>query len=226
MSSNLTIAERLKQLVIDINSSIDQVIKYTFNDYMELTNLIKSGVLVYETNTTLDDKKQKMVLELQAFDILRQRLEHIQTINRWMDNDALSLQGSDTPGPFNFLKLNQLQFEVGCNEYTISVAHIRNIIEEIHLFRKFDWPLTVLSHVTLVMGLVPVINQKFIEAISLCTLSRKFNAECVLQLEGLYSMENEREVLKAYLTNNDVNGVEIQTMLASVHRDTSNIDLF
>ncbi|HEY0741576.1 MAG TPA: hypothetical protein VGD40_08940 [Chryseosolibacter sp.] len=217
--------KEVERLVTETSNLIDAMLEVVLPDFMRVTNLLKS------LNGTLTDEAELkaygyVMQELQYYDTLTQKMEHIKTIHTLVLESLWSGQsasGAKVSG-LSLIRLNHIQFQVACFEYLSSVneieSNLRVLLNEskgsVHY--SFEYSNLLLSASRFINTNFTVLEKALQEAKD---ADLQNNVE---RVSAIYSMESERSVLQAYINKPLLHDGEIEPLHKSNRQPE--IDLF
>lgn len=209
----------------EINKSIDLMHSHVLVDFNKVVNLVTHNKL----NDKLKGRLADIVKELQYYDIIHQKLQHIKCIHDWIDKGITTENSvSSAVEVTNLIRLNFLQFQLSYFDYTTAVESIKSAISlEMPLHLEDTVLLNIFEECVEIMKGAETVNEKLLQAEKelqgMCEVFVKPNLE---KLSSLYSMECERSVLQAYLKDPFIAPEVIKTMSANSHQNDQSIELF
>lgn len=222
-------SKELQVLLKQINSILDLLILIGRED------LSKTIKFMREHHSTSKESTQRMAIlseQMQCFDFLCQRMEHAKIIHSWVLTllHNFELGSAKTYPKSNLLRLNELQLRSGIAEYLGSIQSMQSVITETGLREPFPLPdkRGFLSDTTMIIAsALPFLEKKFDEAGMIAESWMELDLDKFLErLETIYSMQSERTLLQAYISNPALQETELSAKAISFKNDTSSIDLF
>ena len=218
--------KELEVLIIEVANLLDAMLEVVLPDFVRVTFVLKS--LAYdEANDSLNKAYSAIVQELQYYDTLTQKMEHIKTIHQLVLTSVLSKSASPVSGDvsgLNLIRLNHIQFQVSCFEYLSSVNEIESNLKV--LLRNTDGQMDyTFKYSNLLLSASRFINQNFQKLEK--ALSHVSEADLQTKVENvnaIYSMQSERAVLQAYLNKPLLSDRDIEPLHKSSRQPE--IDLF
>lgn len=217
-----------ESIIQDTNQLISAMLEVVLPDFMAITKVLKE-MSSSSSNFTDESRRayQEIVKEIQYYDILTQKMQHIITLHQLIltpGAQGVSSSHSDLDAT-NVIRLNHLQFQVACFEYITSVNFIQ---ENLRIMQKsLDVPLE--SHAAfpacgIFLSASRNINLQFTK---LAKINDDLDVNVLSRIEmitSIYSMESERAVLNAYMRKPSMTDAEIEPV--ENRNQTSDIDLF
>jgi hypothetical protein len=209
----------------DINDALDVLHNYILGDFNTIVDIIKDDNITH----FLQQKLPLIVKELQYYDIIHQKLQHIKAVHEWIEHGNESCAKThDNADVTNLVRLNFLQFQLSCYDYTSAVSMIALSMTSGFSTLQYSptGTLNVFENTTNILDQVDLVNRKLQEAEEfLKELQMVCTHVDVDRLTTLYSMECERAVLLAYLDNPAIQPEEIKQVVRKKSTDQS-IELF
>lgn len=218
--------KEIERLIGETSNLIDAMLSVVLPDFERMTRLLKS--LKFSTdNQSLSEAYSRVVRELQYYDTLTQKMDHIKTIHHLILKSFLKRSPSrlnrDVSG-LNLIRLNHIQFQVGCFEYLSSVNEIEANLKVL-LEASSGNKSTAFEYSNLLLSASRLINKNFVVLErALAEFSEADLVNKVESIHAIYSMESERTILQAYINKPLLSDLEIQPL----HKSSSQteIDLF
>lgn len=221
---------RFKQAITDTNRLLSELLDIVRPDFLEVTRLLKAIPLDQATGSSVAvDAYQHIIQELQYHDVLTQKIQHIIAIHTLILPNAGKLDDEKkwSQSRLNVVRLNHIQFQVACFEYLSSVNYIQNALNTPGLCQQsgLDVVPVIFGHSTLFLTTSRSINSNFSKLSRLAEGSEWLDLQSNLtQVEMLYSMESERDVLHAYISKPMISDSEIEPLYGP--GKDNEIDLF
>lgn len=207
----------------EINELIDRMHSHVLDDFNRVVELVKHK----DFGNALEGYISQVVKELQYYDIIHQKLQHIKSINHWIEDGSSQY---DAPRNVyqntNLMRLNFLQFQLSYYDYLNAVTAIRQTLQEASqkagssIQSVFELSEQISTDADKVNSRMLEVEREFYRW---CRTTVKDNFE---KLSSLYSMQCERAVLQAYLENPAIDPEAIRTMGTNTHSHDESIDLF
>lgn len=216
----------IEKALIDTNTLIDAMLEVVLPDFTKVTETLKR-LGDPPTTPALARAYSAVVHELQYYDTLTQKMKHIIAIHELILTSAEQASQKSKPASgLNLIRLNHIQFQVGCFEYLSSVNEIETNLRILtsHYFGTTDS--YRFQHSNLLLSASRLINNNF------AMLEQWVREESEADLQGkvelvntIYSMESERYVLRAYINKPFLHDGEIEPLHKSTN-DKPEIELF
>jgi hypothetical protein len=221
----------LHRLISNANHAIDSMLDVILPDFLEITQIFhERGVSVFTSTEDLDNSYATVVRELQYYDVLQQKMQHIKRIHLMLaDNVSKPEKRVRTEGETNIVGLNHLQFRVSCQECLSSIDTIKSVLQDNEVKQGYVGPDSreVFRFSSMILKYSTNIGTIFQQAEQLVQGYAHADLEQNrLAVESTYSMHSERVVLAAYATRPGVHEAEFLLQERQSPSSSSNIDLF
>lgn len=218
--------KELEKLIGETANLIDAMLEVVLPDFERITRVLKSIEFSSE-NQTLTKAYSAVVQELQYYDTLTQKMEHIKTIHHFILQSLLSDSSNQLKGDvsgLSLIRLNHIQFQVGCFEYLSSVNEIESNLK-ILVEGTGSKAAYVFEYSNLLLSASRFINKNFTMLEQALAAVREADLQNKVEhVNAIYSMESERTILQAYLNKPLLNDCELEPLHKSSRQ--TEIDLF
>lgn len=216
----------IEHLLTETSNFIDAMLDVVLPDFTRITNLMKT-LSSNGRNESQSKAYGSVMQELQYYDTLTQKMDHIKKIHAMILESLLSdgSLGTHTQvSGLSLIRLNHIQFQVACFEYLSSVNEIETNLRILlnegpgNSHHRFEYSNLLLSASRFINKNFSVLEEALQQAAG-ADLKHKVD-----RVSAIYSMESERTVMQAYLNKPLLHDAEIEPLHKS-NRQTE-IDLF
>lgn len=210
----------IKDTLSEINERINLMLQHVHLDFMVINEVVQQSYrdMHPHLKDAVECETSMIIVELQYYDILKQKLDHVSQIHHWIIAGEIAL-----PDIYNFFRLNQLQIYCSCKEFLNSTEKIKMLLttgnlttifssrQMLNLFKESDLVINLSFEINEMLGnLIPAQQ-------SMISIKKHRQA-----LNQLYSMESERKLLKLLLKKPDIHEREVFSFLSNTLEDSSN----
>lgn len=198
-----TEARFIEGMIYEINAILDVILKLVHEDYSSVKVIVEKNL---SENNELQKETSLLIVELQHYDTLCQKCEHLKMIHQWILKELQLNARKQVTFAYkgNIMQLNKLQFELASSDYLNSVKTIQSILAQPGIAALIDTTVSanIFKHLNLVKQSIQVVESKYKEVAKAGENKNEFDLQSrCAQLNELYSMQSERDVLKAYVDN-------------------------